>query len=272
MHPFLDGSVERATDGYFPCGICSLRLPKDKLIWAICPRKLLAFTSSGISEKHEMLSRRILAISGFRPGDEVSVWSEITLHETGEGGKRFNYRLDYVLRNKGSPPVIVEVMTCSTSGGDKAQYTDIQSTLRNAVVSVQAPNQRGAIRIDAPAVKVRQVWARMASQLILKSEATNNWGGRTIWVVQDKLVDYIRSNTALPLEELYSPQWIPGEVNMLVSDLNGPTALYAGPIRPAEASGACWMELLASPHIPKLESISLKLREKNPIATIRVPS
>ena len=57
---------------------------------------------------------------------------------------------------------------------------------------------------------------------------------------------------------------------MLVSDLTGPTALYAGPIRPSSALRACWLELLGAPHIPTLSSINRKLDEKDPIATFRV--
>ena len=107
--------------------------------------------------------------------------------------------------------------------------------------------------------------------MIAKSEAANSWGGRTIWVVQDRLVEYIRTNTALPLDALHSPDWTPGEVNMLVSDLTEPVALYAGPIRSASGSRACWLELLGAPHIPTLGSITRKLDETAPVTTIRVP-
>ena len=42
-------------------------------------------------------------------------------------------------------------------------------------------------RGQSPGVNIRQVWARMASQLIVKSEIANEWGGSAIWVVQDAL-------------------------------------------------------------------------------------
>ena len=191
--------------------------------------------------------------------------------EAGTDGGRFNYRLDYVLRSTrpGAAPVIVEVMTCSTSGGNRSRGTDIQGAFRRAVVFAHTPV---TAPVEAPGVNVRQVWARMASQMIAKSEAANSWGGRTIWVVQDRLVEYIRTNTALPLDALHAPTWEPGEVNMLVSDLARPVALYSGPIRAAGGVGPCWMELLGSPHIPTLESITRKLAGMAPVATLRVPA
>ena len=273
IRPFFEQSVARSTGGYFPCGICSVRLPSEDTVWAICPRRLLSFTKSGLTDKHNDLASRIFSIAGYRAGEKISVWSEVTLRESASGGEEFNYRLDYVLQSteSNSPPVIVEVMTCSTSGGNRRDGSDIQGAFRRAVISTQAPNVQSN-NISAPGVNVRQVWSRMASQMIAKSEAANSWGGRTIWVVQDLLVDYIRRKTALSLDKLYSPNWTPGEVNMLVSDLNGPVKLYAGPIRPEGNRSVCWMELLGAPHIPTLKSINEKLRAKKPITTLRVPS
>lgn len=277
LGPFFDKSVGDTTGGFLPCGICTVRSPRENSIWAICPRRLLSFGADGVSDRHKRLADHIFAIAGFSPNEKIDVWSEISLRESGEGKAQFNYRLDYVLRSTahGAVPIIVEVMTASTSGGNRSKGTDIQGAFRRAVLYTQQPinEARQPINeaIKAPGVNIRQVWARMASQMIAKSEAANSWGGRTIWVVQDRLVDYIRSNTALPLDDLRSPNWLPGEVNMLVSDLAGPTELYAGPIRPSGSSRKCWMELLGTPHIPTLESISQKLEKSKPIATITVP-
>lgn len=269
LGPFFDKSVGEATGGFLPCGICTVRSSRENSNWAICPRRLLSFGANGVSVKHKNLADRIFAIAGFSPNEKIDVWAEISLRESGEGKGQFNYRLDYVLRSTahGAVPIIVEVMTASTSGGNRSKGTDIQGAFRRAVLYTQQPINEA---IEAPGVNIRQVWARMASQMIAKSEAANSWGGRTIWVVQDRLVDYIRSNTALPLDDLRSPNWSPGEVNMLVSDLAGPTELYAGPIRPSDSSRRCWMELLGTPHIPTLESISRKLEESEPITSITV--
>lgn len=270
LGPFFDKSVGEATGGHLPCGVCSVRLPKEDVLWAICPRRLLSFNSKGVASKQRNLASRLFSIAGYKHGEEISVWSEVSLSESGESGARFNYRLDYVLRSTtpNAPPIIVEVMTCSTSGGNRAKGTDIQGAFRRAVLFTHTPVKDP---VEAPGVNVRQVWARMASQMIAKSEAANSWGGRTIWVVQDRLVDYIRTNTALPLDELRSNDWTPGEVNLLVSDLTRPTALYSGPIRSSDSSRVCWMELLGAPHIPTLGSITKKLDKVKPIATFRIP-
>ena len=60
--------------------------------------------------------------------------------------------------------------------------------------------------------------------------------------VQNLLANY--THTALPLDDLRSPDWTPGEVNMVVSDLSGPVALYSGPIRAAGGDRKCWFELV----------------------------
>ena len=265
LGPFFDYEVGCRTQGHLPCGICSVETPKKKETWAICSRRLFAFSSNGVADRHRELADRVFALCGFLPGQEVSVWSEISLKEEGEKGV-FDYRLDYVLRaaEPGSVPVVVEIMTCSTSGGNREKGTDIQSAFRRAVLFVHGVAKEP---VRAPGVNVRQVWARMASQLVAK--AANSWGGRA--VVQDLLADYIGTHTALPLDDLRSPDWMPGEVNMVVSDLSGPVALYSGPIRAAGGDRKCWFELLGAPHVPTLESITRKLEEMPPVATFRVP-
>ena len=267
---FFDNAVGQRTGGNIPCGVCSVRLPAKNSVWAICPRRLLSFRDDGAGGRHRALIDRIFQLAGFERGDEVSAWSEISLRETGDDGHVFDYRLDYVLRGSApdSPPVVVETMTCSTSGGNRARGTDIRGAFRRAVLYAHTPSKDA---VEGPGVNTRQVWARMASQMIAKSEAANSWGGRTIWVVQDLLVDYIRTRTALPLDDLYSPDWTPGEVNMIASDLSRPVALYSGPIRPSGADRKCWLELLGTPHVPTLESITKKLGEAEPIGTFRVP-
>ena len=271
LGPFFNRDVGEATGGFLPCGVCSVRLPRDDVVWAICPRRLLAFGPGGVAGDQADLANKVFAIAGYEPGEEISVWAEVSWPRSALVAVVFNYRLDYVLRSTrpGAAPVIVEVMTCSTSGGNRSRGTDIQGAYRRAVVFAHTPATEP---VEAPGVNVRQVWARMASQMIAKSEAANSWGGRTIWVVQDRLAEYIRTNTALPLDALHAPDWEPGEVNMLVSNLAQPVALYSGPIRAAGGAGPCWMELLGSPHIPTLESITRKLADSVPVATLRMPA
>ena len=262
-------SVGRDTEGWLPCGVCSVRFAKGRT-WAICPHRLFAIGPQGIATKHGALARRVFEVAGFRSGESVSVWSEITLREKGKAGSTFNYRLDYVLRGMAAdaPPIIVEVMTCSTSGGKKAKGTDIRTAFKRAVLFVHTPANEP---VRSPGVNTRQVWARMASQLVAKSEAANSWGGRTIWIVQDLLANYIRTQTALPLDDLISPNWTPDEVNMVVADLNGPVALYAGPIRSRNGDRRCWLEILGAPLLPSFASITAKLAKAPPLATVVVP-
>ena len=59
------------------------------------------------------------------------------------------------------PIVIVEIMTSSTSGGNKNKRTQIAMACEDAVISPENHN--------APGINYRQVWARMVSQLIVKS-------------------------------------------------------------------------------------------------------
>ena len=191
------------------------------------------------------LRERTLSLAGFADGDAINVWSEVALSDS---ATNMDYRLDYVLRRADDPPVIVEVVTASTSGGNRSLGTDMQSAFCNAVLHVHGLRPDSG---QAPGINARQVWARMASQLIVKSEVANKWGGRTIWVVHDSLIAYIDSRTGLRLEELRSPDWQPGEVNVISANLDDPLdlTLYSGPIHSTGGS-ACWTDLLSAPAIP----------------------
>lgn len=263
----FDPDVLQEGDNHISCGICSVKTKKEK--WAICSRRLLAFPTDGnFAETQKKLVQKVLTLAGFSLGDQVRVWSEVTIKEKG-----FNYRMDYILRgiNPDDPPIIVEVMTASTSGGNKNKGSDIASAFSNAILYA------GGLRGDpgeSPGVNKRQVWARMASQVIVKSQAANNWGGRTIWVIQNELLEYMRENTGLPLEKLQSSDWKPQEVNIIVADMDDPTgnnlAFYAGPIR-AKNGGACWLELLTAKRVPTFAKVHSVLEAAKPIAILKAP-
>jgi len=53
----------------------------------------------------------------------------------------------------------------------------------------------------------------MVSQLIVKSQVGMAWGGKTIWLVQDVLVDYISKSTGLIVSQYLSDHL--DEVNIL---------------------------------------------------------
>lgn len=169
LAPFFEAVVGQEGGGFIPCGVCSIGMTNNT--WAVCPRRLLTFDAVTPSEQQRPLRDMVLKLAGFRKGDVIRVWSEISLRDrTG-----FNYRLDYVLRgDSDEPPVIVEIMTASTSGGNKRLQTDMQSAFCNAVLYANGVLPELG---KSPGVNARQVWARMASQMIVKSEVANRWGG-----------------------------------------------------------------------------------------------
>lgn len=264
LAPFFDKAVGAASGGWIPCGVCSVKVGNQA--WAVCPRRVLTFASGSVSERQLPLARRIFQLAGFSSGETVQVWSETTLRVQADN---INYRLDYVLRSGSSGPVIVEVMTASTSGGNKAQGTDIQSSFCNAVLYAEGNlPDRGL----SPGVNARQVWARMASQLVVKSQIAKGWGGMTIWVVQDTLADYMREKTGLRLDALRSPTWKAGEVNVLSVNLDDPNdiRLYAGPVHSSNGNPS-WDELLDTPGLPSLVALEGKLESRPTVAELVIP-
>ena len=252
LAPLFDAHVGHSSDGFIPCGVCSVTV--GDVGWAVCPRRLLNLSGKEASVAQKPLREKILKLAGFEQGDTVNVWAEVTLSDS---AKNINYRLDYVIRRADDPPVIVEIMTASTSGGNKRNRTDMQSAFCDAVLHVHG------LRPDsgrAPGVNTRQVWARMASQLIVKSEIANAWDGCAIWVVQDALIDYINNHTGLRLAGLRSPFWRRGEVNVISASLDDPDdlRLYAGPIHSTDG-GPCWTDLLSSPAIPAVSVLTQRL-------------
>lgn len=98
----------------------------------------------------------------------------------------------YVENYPQGTPSILEIMTSSTSGGDEKRRTRISHAFEDAMLG--KPH-------NAPSINKRQVWARMASQLIVKSQTAIAWGGKTTWILQDNLADYISASTALNLND-----------------------------------------------------------------------
>ena len=263
LAPFFDQSVGQK-DGYIPCGVCSIFNTRS---WAVCPRRLLTLDAQKPSPEQRHLLELVLRLAGFNAGAVVRIWSEITVVFNTED-ERLNYRLDYVLKAESGPPVIVEIMTASTSGGNKRKRTDIQSAFCDAVLYAEGNVPK---RGRSPGVNTRQVWARMASQLVVKSQIANAWGGLTIWVVQDALLDYIRSNTGLRLDDLHSPNWQTGEVNVVSASIDDPESvhLYSGPVT-SQHGEACWAELLNTPIVPSVDILHDKLVDANAIAEIHI--
>ena len=252
----FEPKVGESYGGFIPCGVCSVQVGDTP--WAVCPRRLLALEAEQASVAQQMLRERVLTLAGFTKGDTISIWSEVSLYDR---ATNTDYRLDYVLRRADDPPVIVEVMTASTSGGNRRRGTDMQSAFRDAVLYVHGLRTNFG---QAPGVNSRQVWARMASQLVAKSEIANAWGGCTIWVVQDSLINYLNNRTGLRLKELESKDWKRGEVNVISANLDNPLDLnlYSGPIH-ATGGSACWTDLMSVSIIPPIGVLTGKLDPKD---------
>jgi hypothetical protein len=87
-------------------------------------------------------------------------------------------------------PFIVEIMTASTSGSKRSKRTDIASSFEDAILEREH---------QSPGINKRQVWGRMVTQLFSKSALAEEWGGRTLWVIQEELLKYMESIQQLSL-------------------------------------------------------------------------
>lgn len=122
-----------------------------------------------------------------------------------------------------------------------------QRPMRGAVKSPYTPNYR-------------QVFGRMASQLFAKSEAAASWGGKTIWILQDVLLEYIQQTTAFRPEPFVGGK--DGNVNMVVyrMDENPQTMQYdltydktlVGNSRVDDPAAPDFTSMLGIGHIPTL--------------------
>ncbi|MBP7998722.1 MAG: hypothetical protein KA314_13945 [Chloroflexi bacterium] len=300
-------------------GVCSIQLREDETPWVVCPRRLLILGSKkAFKRAYQMnVEAELVRILGFPSGTRLGVWSEVKLKfaETRQGlTKTFDYTFDYIVMPIASVsqsqlatffapwalwrkvfvqggytiirhndedfvedcpvgiPGIIEIMTSSTSGGNKAQRTTIAQAFEDALLA--RPH-------NAPSINKRQVWARMVSQLIVKSEVALHWGGKAVWLVQDTLADYISASTALDLRQFITTH--SSEVNMLSfsygSQQQNPTdiielkdhQLYAGPIATGIRSEPSFQDMIRTPIKPDLQQLLKRLAESRPINEIVVP-
>lgn len=293
-----------------PAGVCSIQTQPGTSPWIVCPRRLLALgrETLGTRKWQAYAENQTLKQLGYPPNTRIGVWSEIKIKYE-ENEKSFDYTFDYILAPIGSVPVerlseelrqservltkslqsagycmayregkhfvedfpigvpsLVEIMTSSTSGGNKRKRTTVAMAFEDAVLGKEH---------EAPGINYRQVWARMVSQLIVKSEVALAWGGKAIWVVQDNLVEYICRSTALDIRKFVAEQ--ANEVNMLsfsygdiedrkegVIDLVNST-LYAGPISAGGLSKASsFQDMIRTPLKPSVSRLYNVLQKQCP--------
>ncbi len=288
-----------------PPGVCSLNVKDVK--WIVCPRRIFSFSNSDKKNYHTNFVASLLNKYCQLEKDtkRIGIWSEVKVkykEDTDDDeAKSFDYTFDYIVASLGSKRIteianslkitvakvrklaedngytvavrgddyfiedfpigklnIIEIMTSSTSGGNKNKDTTIQQSFINAIKG----NQH-----ESPRINYRQVWARMVSQLIVKSQIGAAWGSKTLWILQDSLSDYITQSTDLNLAKLISQ--VSKEVNLVSikygsdTDENGCLKLeehhlYAGEI-PKITSDTDFNKLLQAAIIPDMNEISCKL-------------
>ena len=298
-------------------GVCSLLVGGTP--WIVCPRRLLALNNLNKDGLQQNMLDDLFSYGGLTANNKYLVWSEVkmntsTLDDANES-KSFNYTFDYVIsgccpkriedvsiiagkservcermavangftlarREKSlwiddfpsDPVVIVEVMTSSTSGGNKANRTQIGMAFEDALL-------KGS-RHEGPGINYRQVWARMISQLIVKSQAGIAWGGKTLWVLQDTLADYISESTGLNLQKYVSN--VSGEVNILAfgygvnpqaSGTAGTVPLvesvfFSGPITKGNLEDGGFVDIIKVGAVPAKEYLWKSLFQKRPCGSI----
>lgn len=318
VHLSTNNALQRIFHGMsvVPSGVCSLQLKPDASPWIVCPHRILVLARNNIGQRRhqEFAESLLLQHAGYPSGTVLGVWPELKMKFV-EKRKSFDYTFDYILMPLGrasssdvetatkrgwgevrpmievsgyslakrgltyyvddfpvGAPTIVEIMTSSTSGGNKDKRTTIPMAFEDVMLGKTH---------EAPGINYRQVWARMVSQLIVKSEVGIGWGGKTFWVLQDVLVDYISSSTGLDVYRFLAAH--PSEVNILslsygnthknqggIIELNE-GKLFAGPIRPQGSNQPSFQDMVRAPICPSITRLLDLLMRRAPSNRIAVP-
>jgi len=175
------------------------------------------------------------------------------------------------------PLVIVEVMTSSTCGGNKKNRTQISQVFEDTILKLNGVEVEPA----GPAINYRQVWARMVSQLLVKSQIGKAWGGTTFWVLQDLLANYISKTTALNLRDFLSDH--KDEVNVISGGygknlspenraqqfaLIDDVELYAGPVQSSASIRKSFSDIIKLGGTPHVNELWKKLAAKTPCGAV----
>ncbi|MBI4666155.1 MAG: hypothetical protein HY751_07095 [Nitrospinae bacterium] len=302
-------------------GVCSLRLRDGEQPWIVCPRRLLSLRAQTQTDYQTHVRTQLAKYAQLDSGRTYRAWSEVKMkietRNDDDEAKSFDYSFDYIIAGSGrkrlsevagligkgeratlplaeangytiairngehwiedfptDPITIVEIMTSSTSGGDKKKRTQIPMACEDAIIDPSSHN--------GPGINYRQVWARMVSQLIVKSQVGIAWNGKTFWLLQDVLANYISSTTALELSRYIAKR--PNEVNILAfgyGDIDGRKAepitkledstFYAGPItenaKKGQAKGFIEIVKIGAP--PEKDHLWRSLFKRTPCGSLR---
>lgn len=199
---------------------------------------------------------------------------EKTLRKNGYSFAQRNNEV-YVENYPLGSPSILEIMTCSTSGGDEKKRTRISHAFEDAILGKSH---------NAPSINKRQVWARMASQLIVKSQTAIAWGGKTIWLLQDNLADYISASTALNLNDYLAIHT--AEVNILsfsyADQFTSPpdsvielkdSQLFSGPMAPKgnKKESKSFQDIVRASFVPDIGALTARLVTKKALRYLPAP-
>ena len=171
------------------------------------------------------------------------------------------------------PLIIVEVMTSSTCGGNKNDRTQISQVFEDTILKLNGEKVDPA----GPSINYRQIWARMVSQLLVKSQIGKEWGGVTFWVLQDLLTQYISRTTALNFNDFladrkhevnvisggYGENFLPENRKQqfaLIDDIK----FYAGPIQSSVTTHKSFSDIIKLGGSPNIGELWKKLACKPP--------
>ena len=174
------------------------------------------------------------------------------------------------------PLVIVEVMTSSTSGGNKKDRTQVAQLFEDTVLKLNGAQVSPA----GPGINYRQVWARMVSQLLVKSQIGIAWGGVTFWVLQDLLAKYISDTTALSFSDFiaqhknevniiaggYGPELVPRKRKDSLVGIRD-VKFYSGKVASSHSNDPTFSDIIKLGATPSRIELIKKLLKKKPCAS-----
>jgi hypothetical protein len=209
-------------------------------------------------EKDVLLHQVLVQNEFHASGDEKTIRRDLRKAWGNNGSKEI--RVPY--SPDASSPVIIEVMTASTSGSNRQKGTDIASSFCKALLNNE---------YQCPGINKRQVWGRMATQLFAKTALAESWGGQTYWLIQEQFLRNIEETTRLNLSRI--PKTKAGNINFGLFGYGNESQLGFNRLVEATSgievngSDSCVDILLPKMYPPKKELLRSLLRNR-PVAIV----